>query len=694
MAKDDDIVHLLLLTESQNDGEQLVSMLRNAGFATRAHHVSGSADLEQVLEQRDWDLFLARPQVGEFTAYAALERLSSAGKRTPLIILADAYDPAAVAEGLRRGGADVVPQAEQERLLLVIRRELARLEEYKRGLHATAALDEADKRCELLLQSSRDAIAYVHEGMHIYANEEYQKSFNYDDPEDLECTPLIDLITDKETETLKACLRKIGDGESTDEQIDCDGERSDGTIFPIRVLLSPARYDGEPCTQVLIRARGVDEEAFAEKLKEISSHDQLTGLFNRVYFQERIEEAIAEARKTKAVSSLYYIALQDFDRNRSEVGISGADVVLKEFARELAEAGPRGKILARFSDDVFTMLVPSETTEEATGKAVELRENIEKALFEAERRTVRLNVCIGLAPLDKYCNNANEVITRAHGACEEARLGLENEGSGVASYDPEKSESEGGSGAVEKLQRAIEGEKFKVLFQPVVNLRGNSEQVYEATIRLLSDDTNEELPPAKFLEIAAEAGLGDKVDRWATLHCIKSLAAHRADGHLTRLMINLSYSSLVDQTFADWVGVALKSANLPPDSIIFQFRTSEVTNFLKQAKQNMDGLSKLGCKICIKHFGSATDSSELFDYLDIDLVKIDGSFTKAATDKEGKARLKEMLTRIKGAGKAVIVPMVDSANIISTLWQSQVDYIQGYYLQAPSETMSYNFDTE
>lgn len=122
MAKDDYIVHLLLLTESQNDGEKLVSMLRNAGFATRAHHLSGSADLEKALASRDWDLFLARPQVDEFSAENALRMLASGQHRTPLIILADIADTETITRGLGKGAADVVPQADQDRLLLVIRR--------------------------------------------------------------------------------------------------------------------------------------------------------------------------------------------------------------------------------------------------------------------------------------------------------------------------------------------------------------------------------------------------------------------------------------------------------------------------------------------------------------------------------------------------------------------------------------------
>ena len=99
-----------------------------------------------------------------------------------------------ITESLELGAQDAVPHGEDERLILVAKRELANLEERRARRAAEIALHETEKRCKLLLESSMDAIAYVHDGMHIYANGPYLKLFGYADADEMEGMPMIDLI--------------------------------------------------------------------------------------------------------------------------------------------------------------------------------------------------------------------------------------------------------------------------------------------------------------------------------------------------------------------------------------------------------------------------------------------------------------------------------------------------------------------
>ncbi len=692
MSKDDDIVHLLLLCETQNDGEHLVSLLRNAGFATRAHHVAGTDDLNSAVAEKSWDLFLTRPEANGVSADAALDVVRKSGRDVPVIILADDNESETVTTGLRNGARDVVPNGEEERLILVVRRELACHTERKRRALAEQSLDETDKRCQLLLHSSREAIAYVHEGMHIYANEAYQEMFGYEDPEELECTPLVDLVNEG-LDTLKARLKKVGSGESSEEEFDCGGTRADDSNFKMRVFLSPARYDGEACIQILIRTVTVDEAALAEKLREISSHDQLTGLHNRPYFLEQLKSTVEASAKGGGNKSLFYISLDQFDTVRTEIGIAGSDKVLTDFATLLTKKSSKSDTVARFADDVFTLISSIDDGEAAQEWGESLRADIEGHLFEVDKRTVQLTASIGIAAIDKFCPSANDAVTRAHTACERVR-GTDKKGNGVSFYDPAKEGAGGSVSAVEKLQRAIEGERFKIMFQPIINLRGEGGENYEATMRMLDEESEEELPPGQFLEIAAETGLGDKVDRWATLNCIKTLAGHRAKGHSTTLFINLTHASLTDPKFAEWVGVAIKSAKLPAGSVVFQFKESEVASYLKQAKETIEVLQGFGCRVCVKNFGGSENSNNILKHIDFTYAKVDGSYTKALDTDEGKDRLKELVSGLREAEKTIIVPMVENANVISMLWQTGVNYIQGYYLQAPSTEMDFNFESE
>ncbi len=694
MSKEDDIVRLLLLTESQNEGEQLVSLLRNRGYATRAHHISSNEDLETNLQEKDWDLLLAQQEAHGMTAAGVIASIRKSEKTFPLIIIAPAADSETVTAGLEMGASDVVPAGEDQRLGLVIARELASLSERKKRVRAENALEETDKRCQLLLHSSRDAISYVHDGMHIYANETYMEMFGYDDPEELECTPLVDMITADSLAELKERLKKVSSGGSAEEEFECECTTADSTTFKGRMFLSPARYDGESCTQVLIRTASVDSAEFEERLKEATSHDQLTGLYNRPHFTAQIETAVAEAKAGSGDRALLYIGIDHFDKTRAEIGMAGGDRILKQVADILTKLCGNNQLVSRFADDVFTALVDVQDSNQAVELGTSIQKTIAEHLFDVQEKTARATATVGISIIDKLTPTANEAITRAHSAVEKVR-DSESGGNGVHLYDPARDGGSGGSvSQVEKLQRAVEGERFKVMFQPVISLMGETEELYEATMRMLEEDSDDELPPGKFLEIAAEAGLGAQIDRWATLNCIKTLAGHRAKGHETMLFINLTHASVTDPSFTAWVGKAVKAAKLPPESLVFQYRELEVVNYLKKAKESLNQLRELGCRICLKHFQGTDTSFDLFNHFGVDFVKVDGMFTRAMEKSEGKDEMRELIKRLQEAEKTVIVPMVENANMIPTLFSAGVKFIQGYYFQAPMPSMDFNFAGE
>jgi PAS domain-containing protein len=180
MALQKKTIRLLILEDSQNEAERLVSLFRNAGQATRVHRLTSSDDLAEALKQT-WDLLINAPQSENLDPSEAINAIRRQAKDIPIIQLTAGNDAEAITEALMLGAQDALPQGEDEWLLLVANRELANLEERRARRSAEVALREAEKRCQLLLDSSVDAIAYVHDGMHIYANRAYLELFGYDD---------------------------------------------------------------------------------------------------------------------------------------------------------------------------------------------------------------------------------------------------------------------------------------------------------------------------------------------------------------------------------------------------------------------------------------------------------------------------------------------------------------------------------
>lgn len=324
--------------------------------------------------------------------------------------------------------------------------------------------------------------------------------------------------------------------------------------------------------------------------------------------------------------------------------------------------------------------------------AERIRKAIEDHLFEISGRTVQLTVSIGIAPISDNAPKAQDLLGRAHTASADVKKMEGHEaGNGVHVYNPEEYETldEDNTGAA--IQRALDEDRFRLLFQPIINLRGEGEEHYEAFLRMLDKEGNE-VSPYDFLPPTGPSEMASKIDRWVVLQTIKHLSNHRSRGHDTRLFLNLTAETLQDKSFASWLSVALKAARLPGDSLIFQIAESDATTYLKQVKEFVKALQQLHCNISISRFGSALNPFNTLKHIDVQYVKIDGSYTEEIQKSdEAKETVKEMIKSLQGAGKLTIVPLVENAAVLSTLWQAGVNYIQGYYLQAPVPEMNYDF---
>ncbi|MGH8436894.1 MAG: EAL domain-containing protein [Pseudomonas sp.] len=687
MAIEKKTIRLLILEDSQNEAERLVSLFRNAGRATRVHRLTSGDDLATALQQ-SWDLLIAAPRSEHLEPNEAIGAIRRQAKDLPLIQLIDGNDSDAITQALALGAQDALPQGEDERLILVANRELANLEERRARRAAEVALREAEKRCQLLLDSSVDAITYVHDGMHIYANRAYLELFGYEDADELEGMPMIDLIATCDQASFKDFLKNYQSAEGNAE-LACSGIKVEGQSFQARMSFSPATYDGEPCTQVVIRAESGNAE-LEEKLREISSQDLVTGLHNRNHFLELMDAAVERAVNAGQPASLAYIRVDRYTNLLAETGLAGIDLLLTDLANLLRAHFAGEAQLARFGDDVFTVLQPGLSPEQTQAGLAELLKKVESHMFDVSGRTVQTSLSIGIAGLNEKTPKAQEVIDRAHRCADEL-----SGGNALKLFNPaqELAAAANRGNVVAMVQQALENNSFRLLFQPIISLRGDSHEHYEVLLRLLNPQ-GVEVPPGDFLDAAKDAGLAEKIDRWVILNSIKLLADHRSKGHNTCLFVHLSSASLQDQTLLPWLSVALKAARLPSDALALQVNEPDAIAYLKQAKALTQGLAELHCKVALSQFGCSLNPFNTLKHLSIDFVKVDGSFSQDLSKAENQEALKTLLSSLHAQAKLTIVPYVESASVLATLWQAGVNYIQGYYLQGPSQSMDYDFSSD
>ncbi len=689
-------VRLLIADRSENRAHELDSVLRNAGIATRSEFCGDISD-DSVSEQAI-DLLVCR------SGFDHLERvLPELRKRKPdlpIIVLDESSEPKNLTRGLAIGATDVVFDDDNERLLYVVRRELENVCQRHRFSQTRRALAEAERRCELLLANSTAAIAYVHEGMHIYANDDYFKLFGFHDGDELLGVPLLDLMDPAFADEFKAKIKTFRDDSAEDLSFAFEGRSTSKEPIVGQMTLTGAEYEGEHCTQVLVRCEPVpvlqDRLPTDEEIDESSAppHAARNGHDSADPFQSG-DLFIAEIeRDPTRPGAMLVVEIDDFDGMQVELGLQRTESLVAQLMESLtAELG--GAKLARIANHRFAIAAIGS---EAGGDvlAERLRETIEGALFEIDGKTVRRTITVGAAAVADSgsvadaMNLAFRTLVGARAASKTNYIQWPS----VTALEAE-GDTNGLSGEQKRILKlvndAIENQTFVLLFQPIISLRGDSDEHYEVFLRLL-DDKGRRLPPDEFLELAIDNGVAAKIDRWVILQSIKLLSAHRSNGHNTRLTINLTRNSMIDVEFIQWLAVAIKAARLPSDAVIFQIAEPDAASHVRQAREFVQGLKTMHCRTSLCHFGVTENAFETLRHLPVDFVKLDGNHVQKLDGSTTKRDdLTSMIRELQQHGKLTVIPMVESATVLSALWQAGANYIQGHYLQEPSTEMNYDF---
>lgn len=684
-------IKLLLINESDNEGERLISLFRNAGRVARAKRAQSAEDLYSLLENNQWDLLIANDKHPEIAVDQCLAQLKKQQSDIPVIVIRDTDAEAA----LTAGANDVIASEEDQRLIFAAFRELRHVENYRQLSTLKEKLADAEARSEQLMSQSQDAIAYVTDGMLINSNPLFCNRFGFEDPDDLDCAPIIDLINDDDHEKFKTLLKAQVNSEQGNTDFNFTGVNQNGESFSAAMQLSNAVFDDEPCIQLTIRELGA---AAANGGSASLDRDPATGLYSHDYFLSQLDSCSKQAAAGTHIASLLYIGIDKFNNFRSRNGITHSYNILLDIAGFIQSKSEDSHCLAHFCDDGFTMLLQGIGAEKAQQYAQQLCQDIEQHIIEVDGQSIQCTASIGLVLIDNQPqDDPNILIDQAFNACEDVREYADNDGIGngvevfVAVREKKALGDASGDDELDSfLEEAIEDELFSLTFQPVVSLRGSSGDHYEVKTTMTNED-GEKLEANEFLGNINFKGTNTRLDRWILLEATKKLALQIERGNNIRLIINLTSNALQDESLIAWLGVAIRAGGLPPDALIFQFLESDICDFLKPAKTFSEAIKNIGCKMSITNFGQSDDPFKALNHVQAEYAKIASGFTEALINGEDTQTLKAMIISIKESQTQAIISGVENAASLAQLWQLGIDYIQGSYLAGPSEEMDYEF---
>jgi Amt family ammonium transporter len=246
---------------------------------------------------------------------------------------------------------------------------------------------------------------------------------------------------------------------------------------------------------------------------------------------------------------------------------------------------------------------------------------------------------------------------------------------------------------VSRLQRALDEDGFRLFYQGIAPLDrpDDTSSHFEILLRL-AGDSDEVMPPGAFIPAAERYGLMPDVDQWVVEHTLRWLAAYHEQGGtgIKRCAINLSGSTLGNDKHTARIRDALSRYRIEPSLICFEITETAAMANIEQAKHFIDEVKQAGCCFALDDFGSGLSSFGYLRDLDVDLVKIDGSFIRELDSNDVHRAMVDAIVGIAGVmGIKSTAEFVDSGRILAILNEIGVDYAQGYHLARPRPLAEY-----
>jgi diguanylate cyclase (GGDEF)-like protein len=685
-------IRLIIIDDDFNDSEKMISLVKSAGFGVRSEKAEDEEDLNELLASHDPELILCTIDgMPELSLEQTIACVQAGNKSVPVIAI-DNDGSKSTVECMVAGAADKVNKADQEHLKQVVLRTALNQFEHEELIKARESLKEAEVRCKTLLNSSKDAIAYVHDGMHIYANDSYLELFGYESWDDLEGMPILDLVGSDDQSKFKEFLRAYDKSSDPNQDLDLKLTPLEEEVFEANMEFSQASIDGEHCTQVIIRSRENSKE-LQEQIDYLSQRDLLTGLYNRPTFMTRLTEALEQAHGGEGNSVVMHLELDNFDSIRQELGINAGDKLLTEAGKLFMEKIGDENMIARFEGDSFTILSPHFEGAALDALTNTLLTGVADHSFDLDGKSVSCTASIGATIIDEEAPDDNEVISRANKAFEEATGAGGNK---VVIYKPkagEMTQKQVDTEWANKIKAALTSDRLKLLYQPVVSLHGDPGERYEVFVRLI-DEQGEAVSPAEFMESAERSGIASALDRWVTLNAIRALQERRKAGKQAIFFIKLTAGSLQDESIPGWIKDQITQHQVPPECFVFELKEKTAVSYLNQAKNLVKILHEIEAEFTLDGFGSGENPFQILTHLPADYLKIDGHFMEnLAGSPENQSTIKGLTDKAHTLSKLTIAQRVDDANALSVLWGMGVNFIQGNFLCPPSETADYDFSS-
>jgi diguanylate cyclase (GGDEF)-like protein/PAS domain S-box-containing protein len=557
----------------------------------------------------------------------------------------------------------------------------AEMDQGERMKELLSELEAAEEKYRFLVEKSLVGVYIIRAEKLIYVNPRFAEIMCYPHEELLQGIKLNKLVAKDDWLVVRANQLKQLRNEASNLQYQYQALCKDGTIRHVEVLDGIANYAGQPV--IIGTMLDITERVKAEAtIKHLAYHDSLTGLPNRLVFQDRITQSFSFAERHLKMVGLLFLDLDRFKAVNDTLGHMVGDQLLKEVSNRLQKGLRSSDTISRFGGDEFNILV-TEVNQESDIQMVarKIIRSMEYP-FYLDGQELFITCSIGISIYPKDCRDAENLIKKADTALYRAKdMGRNN----FQTYDEAM-----GSLALERmalegsLRHALERHEFRVYYQPQINLISGKVVGVEALVRWKHPD-GEIIPPSSFIPLAEEIGFIAPIGEWVLrTACLQAKAWQDAGFTPIRIGVNVSATQFAMPNFSALVSEIINEAAIGFEWVNLEITESVVVKNAEEAIAKFHELHDVGITIAIDDFGIGYSSLSYLKDFPIDQLKMDRAFVCNLPHEKNDANIAKSIVKMAHDLKmSVIAEGVENEEQFNFLHALGCDEVQGYIISKP-----------
>ena len=671
-------LRILCVEDSEDDAELLLRELRKGGFAPEYYRVENESDMREALSTANWDIVVSDYSMPNFDGISALNVLKRHGSDIPFIIVSANIGEEIAVMAMKAGAHDFIMKDKLARLVPAIEREL---KEAKIRIQHQRAENEMRKLTGAIEQTTDAVMICNAQGIIEYVNSGFVRMTGYSKEEALGNSSRL-LNSGRHDDSFYGVMwDTISLGDVFQDVF--INKRKDGTLYYEEKSITPLKNERGVVEHFISTGKDITEQMQTrERLHHLSQHDLLTGLPNRLLFNDRLEQAIPRARRSGNILAVLLVDMDRFKNINETLGFDCGDHMLQAVGGRLLASTRDGDTVARLGDDEFAIILEDVQQTEDIPKIIEKIIGSLSQAYYIDDHELFITSSIGISIYPGDGEQPELLVQNADVAIHHAK---ESGSNNYRFYESKmNSQSLYRLNLESSLRKALEREEFFLLYQPQIDLVTHQIIGFEALLRWAHPELGI-VSPVEFIPLLEETRMIEQVGRWVLRKaCQTCMLWHKQGFGDVSIAVNLSPIQFEDENIPSVVKNILDETGLPANYLELELTESTIMRNAEEATTTLSKLSSMGVAIAIDDFGTGYSSLSYLQKFPINTLKIDRSFVSEIAINDGDANIvSAIISMAHSLGLTVVAEGVEDAEQLMLLQSKQCEYVQGFFFSKP-----------